>query len=428
MTRARRLISLLAGAALALPAVLSQAALGPVAPGWAASTYSKAKVVRTVDGDTIKVDTNGDGRWDQAIRLIGIDTPEHDTCGFTAAKRALKSLVRRKTVILRSDTGKTGRQNRPERRVIVPVGSSKVDATTWMLSRGLGVWMPRKGEITGNRADHRAVRAAMAAGRGWFDEDRCGAGPAVNGALSMTVQYQADAAYKLPVSERRNQEFIRIRNNTAADLNIDGWTLRVGNDRRERVPSGGPIPPGETITIHVGQGTNSQFHRYLGSDVPMLPDANLDGNAHVGGGAYLIDPQGDIRASMTWPCPGSCADPTGGALGLSAVLVDPPGSEWKNLNSEEIAITNRGNVPLRTGDMVVEVSPWVFEFPPNHVLNPGETVKILGGGGADDRLSFHLDARVEPLPNAGGRVILRTFDAVVVDCFAWGTARCPPRG
>lgn len=417
----RLLGTTLAAASLALPLALT----GPLAAGQAASTYTKARVIRVVDGDTIKVDYNRDGAWDDAIRLIGIDTPEHDTCGYQRATRALKSLVRHKVVELRSDSGKTGRQNRPERRVIVPVGSTKVDATTWLLQRGLGVWMPRKDEYTKNLADHLAVQAAAAAGLGWFDEDGCGVGPAANGALSMTVQYQADAAYKLSVSERRNQEFIRIRNNTAEALSIDGWTLRVGNDRRERVPAGGAIPPGETLTIHVGYGTNSLLHRYLGSSVTMLVDADLDGGKHVGGGAYLIDPGGDIRAHMTWPCPGGCPDPTGNALQLSQVLVDPPGPEYLYLNTEEIAVTNNGSVPIRTGDMVIEVSPWVYEFPPDHVLDPGETVRLLGGSGTDDRLTFHLDARNPPLPNEGGRVILRTFDSVVVDCYAWGSERCP---
>lgn len=409
------------GAAAALPISL----LAPMSAGQAGSTFTRAKVVRVVDGDTIKVDTTGDGRWDQAIRLIGIDTPERGTCGYAAATRAMKSLVRRKTVALRSDAGRTGRQNRPERRVIVPVGGARVDATTWMLERGLGVWMPRKDELTNNLEHHVAADTAVANGVGWFDEDRCGVGPAANGTLAMYVQYEADSAYKLPVSERRNQEFIRIRNNGVEPVNIDGWTLRVGNDRRERVPAGGPIPPGETVTVHVGSGTNSALHRYLGSSVTMLVDADIDGRKHVGGGSYLIDPGGDIRASMTWPCATSCADPTGGSLVLSEVMVDPPGSEYLALNTEYIDVTNVGSAPVRTGDVVVQVSPWVYEFPPDHVLAPGETVRIRGGAGSDERLTRYLDARNTPLPNEGGRVVLRTYDSRVLDCFAWGGVRCP---
>ncbi|MBA2769011.1 MAG: hypothetical protein H0U35_07780, partial [Sporichthyaceae bacterium] len=77
-------------------------------------------------------------------------------------------------------------------------------------------------------------------------------------------------------------------------------------------------------------------------------------------------------------------------------------------------------------DMVVEVSPWVHEFPPDHVLLPGETVRVHGGAGEDDRLVRHLDARNPILPDDGGRVVLRTYDAVVVDCYTWGGLSCPP--
>ena len=410
------------GAVVALPLLL----LGPLSSSQAAATSRTAKVVRVVDGDTVKVDYDRDGEWDDAIRLIGIDTPETGQCGAGAAKRALKSLLGRKVVQLVSDTGRIGRQNRPERRVIATVGGQKVDATTWLLQRGLGVWMPRKDELTNNLAHHRAVESAAAQGVGWFDEDRCGAGSAPERSLSMHVQYAADAAYKLTVAERRNQEFIRIRNDGLAPVDLDGWVLRVGNDRREHIPAGGPIPAGETLTVHVGSGVNTVLHRYIGSSVTMLVDADLFARKHVGGGAYLVDPGGDIRAFQTWPCAGGCADPTGGALVISEVLINPPVRESLALNSEYIALTNRGNSAVRTGDMVVEVSPWVYEFPPDHVLEPGETLRIYGGGGEDDRLVRHIDARNPVLPDDEGRVVLRTYDAVVVDCYTWGGLSCPP--
>ena len=409
------------GALAGLPLVL----LSPLAPSQAAGTYSTGKVLKVYDGDTIGVDQNRDGRIDARVRLVGLDTPEKGLCGADKATRALASLVGKKIVSLTSNTGAVGIRNRPERRVIVSAGGRKVDASTWMLERGWGVWMPRAGETAWSKAQHAAADRAAAAGLGWFDEDRCGVGPAPEGTLSMQVQYLSDAADKLSDAEVRNQEFVRIRNDGTEPVSIDGWTLRVGNDRSQRVPAGGPIPPGEAVTIHVGFGTNSALHRYLGSSVPMLVNAELDGDPRLGSGSYLIDPHNDIRAHSTWPCTLSCADPTGGALVLSEVPVDPPGTEFYDLNLEYVALTNRGSTPIRTGDMVLEVWPWVYEFPTGHFLDPGETMRVYGGAGTDDRLTRYIDAKVPILPNDGGRVLLRTYDAVVVECQAWGTGSCP---
>lgn len=416
----RRLRPVTWGAVLALPVVIA----GLPSAG-SAGTFTTARVTKVVDGDTIQVDQNGDRRTDAIVRLVGIDTPEHGRCGYGAATRAMKSLVRKKTVVLRSDTGKSGLRGRPERRVLVKVAGKTVDATTWMLERGLGVWMPRKGEVTNSRAHHVAADRAAAAELGWFDEDACGAGPGANDSLSMHVQWNADATKRLSDAQRRNQEFIRIRNDGAEPVDLDGWTLRVGNDRSRRLPSGGPIPPGGAVTVHVGYGTNTATDRYLGSSVPMLQNAASTGKHHLGSGSYLVDPDGDIRAYMTWPCTLDCGDPSAGALRISQVVVDPPGSENTALNSEYFALTNSGTVPVRTGDVVVEIWPWVYEFPAEHMLGPGETVRISGGAGNDERLRRYLDAAAPPLRNNAGQIVLRTYDAVVLDCYKWGDGRCP---
>lgn len=422
MRRSRLLPLSLAGALALTTLVLA----GPLATPSAAGTVAKGKVVQVHDGDTVTVALAGGGS--AVVRLIGIDTPEGGQCGYTAATKALRSLVGGKTVVLRSDTDSTGIRSRWERRVLVPVGGASVDATTWMLERGHGVWMPRKGEVTNSRAHHEAAQRAAAAGRNWFDEDRCGAGPAPEGSLHMTVQWNADATNRLTVAQRRNEEFIRIRNDGPAPVNIDRWTLRVGNDRSRSVPDGGPVGPGETVTIHVGQGTNTVSHRYLGSSVPMLQNPDATGGRHLGTGSYLIDPDGDIRAHMTWSCVLTCTDPASSALRISQVAVDPPGPEYLALNSEYVDVTNTGSTPVRTGDTVLEIWPWVYEFPGDHVLAPGETVRLHGGAGQDDRLSRYLDAVNPPLRNDGGEVVLRTYDAIVLDCFAWGDGRCPRYG
>jgi endonuclease YncB( thermonuclease family) len=163
-------------AAVAVAAVVAVLGLTPSAAE--AGTAGTVRVVRVIDGDTIDVDSNGDGRIDARIRLLGLDAPEHGLCNFTAAKHALTTLVRHKHVELRSDRGRTGILNRPERRVIVPIaGGRTVDASTWMLQRGWGVWMPRNGELTLSHQQH--VAADQAAARTSAGSTAPGAEPAL---------------------------------------------------------------------------------------------------------------------------------------------------------------------------------------------------------------------------------------------------------
>ena len=61
----------------------------------------------------------------------------------------------------------------------------------------------------------------------------------------------------------------------------------------------------------------------------------------------------------------------------------------------------------------------------DHVLAPGETVRIHGGAGQDEHLRRYLDAVNPPLRNLAGQVVLRSYDAIVLDCVAWGSGRCP---
>jgi endonuclease YncB( thermonuclease family) len=403
------------------------AVVGLTTSAGAAGAASSVRVVRVIDGDTIDVDSNGDGRIDERVRLLGLDAPEHGLCNFTAAKRALTTLVRHKHVELRSDKRRTGILNRPERRVIVPIAGGKtIDASTWMLQRGWGVWMPRNGELTLSRQQHLAADQAAAAGLGWFDSTRCGAGPDVGAVLTMQVEYLADATATMTTAQKRNQEFIRVRNDGPAPVDIDGWTLRVGNDRRQRVPAGGAIPPGSAVDIHVGFGTNTVTDRYLGSSVPMLVNASIDGGPHLGSGSYLIDPQDDIRAHLTWPCTLACSDPSGGALRLSTVVIDPPGPDSTNVNGEVVRITNDGTTAQRIGDYVLEEWPFVYEFRPGDWLAPGASMTVHAGRGVNDSDTRFLGAPIPPLKNDGGRVLLRTYDAVVIDCAQWGSGRCPP--
>ncbi len=54
-----------------------------------------AKVIRIIDGDTLKVRLASGKR--ATVRMVGIDTPETDQCGFVKAKQNLKDYLPRGT-------------------------------------------------------------------------------------------------------------------------------------------------------------------------------------------------------------------------------------------------------------------------------------------------------------------------------------------
>jgi hypothetical protein len=279
--------------------------------------------------------------------------------------------------------------------------------------------MPRPREYTKRYAQHIAADRAARAGLGWFKWNRCSSGPYPGASLTLQAEYKADAAPAMTTAQKRNQEFIRIRNNNAYPVNIDGWTLRVGNSRNHTVPAGGEIPPGEAIEIHVGSGTNTATDRYLGQTGSMLADASIDGGKYSGTGAYLIDPSNDIRAWSTWPCTVSCGDPTHGTLQITRVAYAPA------TGPEYVKVTNTGTAAVRTGDYVLELWPYVMEFPTNHWLDPGETMTIYSGQGTDSHDVRYIHSPGYVLMNSGGRALLRTYNAIVVDCVRWGSGSCP---
>ena len=63
-------------------------------PGFAGATSASARVTYVVDGDTVVI---GSG---EHVRLIGIDTPERDQCGYREAAEALRTLVEGRKVTL----------------------------------------------------------------------------------------------------------------------------------------------------------------------------------------------------------------------------------------------------------------------------------------------------------------------------------------
>ena len=136
----------------------------------------------------------------------------------------------------------------------------------------------------------------------------------------------------------------------------------------------------------------------------------------AGDGGYLFDPQGDLRAWMTYPCRYRCSDPLQGKVAVTARASSP----------EEIRIRNTSAEPVDLGDYVVDNDPWKYSFPGSTPVAPGATLRLFVGGSPsrDTSLVKYWGKSKSILNDTGDRVALRTHADIRIACYAWGSASC----
>ena len=98
----------------------------------------------------------------------------------------------------------------------------------------------------------------------------------------------------------------------------------------------------------------------------------------MGDGAYLFDPQGDVRASMIYPCRVGCANP---AQGQVAIDVQPK-------KDEIISLRNNAAWPIDLENYVLKSAPYCYSFPPGSILQPGETMRVSHQGDPQEDTEF----------------------------------------
>ena len=303
-------VSTTAVAALVAPALVTSA--GP-----AAASVGYGKVVFVADGDTIDVDIAGDGTGRPArVRYIGIQAMELSTYSHTLSKlrgdcwgvdaaRNLHSLIKGKRVRLssRKASSSSGANVRPRRHVAVMMGGQWVDTGALQISAGMALPDLLPDEYTHNLDYMRRAQAAAAAGVGmWGDSSRCGVGPNQTEPLKVTVNWDAEGNDSANV----NGEWIDIQNLGAVPVSLGGWWVRDAAYRGYKahgyvIPAGTSVQPGATLRIHVGRGTNTADRLYWGLGENIVANVT-NGSQAMGDGAWLFDPQGDMRAWDMYPC------------------------------------------------------------------------------------------------------------------------------
>jgi endonuclease YncB( thermonuclease family) len=379
--------------------------------------YQDGVVTRIADGDTFRINLDS-GQRDVPVRLIGLQATETGTCNAAAATRRLSQLILGKRVRLTSIHTSSTSLGRLLRHVAVRIDGSWRDAGKTLASEGYVLWEPSRAEWYLNKNYHARVARAAATRTGpMWRSTVCGSGPQQTVPVSIQAQWDADG----DDNANLNGEYVRVRNHsTTSTLLLTGWALRDGTHYTWWFPTGARIAPGATATVHIGSGTTTSTRFYMRRTTPLFGNPDVNG---YGDGAYLLDPHGDVRAHFVYPCGYSCVDRLTGKVDVRAQY-DAPGNDASNLNQEYVDVVNTSTASVNLEGYLIRNTPNSYLVGANSVVGPGERLRLHMGQGTDSRLEKYWRRTGAQLANGGETVTLQTFAGVVVDCYAWGTARC----
>ncbi len=442
----RLLLAILAGLIGALPVLFfspaaQAASRGPCIEGQAKPVcyFWTAKTTFVADGDTIQVDIDNDGsRAIKSIRFTGINAMElsryskypnrrRGACHGLAATSLVESYIKRARgrVRLAAQNRNSVTGHRLRRSVAVRSGGRWVDLGRVVMEQGLALWLPNGTENAHNREYHDLAEQAAGAQRGMYNPAACGAGPSPEAQLKVYVQWDADGND----SDNLNGEWVDIRNTGTTDVPLAGWWVRdswlIYNARKVpgyEFPAGAVVPAGGTVRLHVGCGTNTGQRFYWCQRSAVFE--NADRLRSSGDGAYLFDPQGDLRASMMYPCVFNCSTPLAGAVRVTAHPTTP----------ESVTVRNVSGGPVDLDGHVLKLhlggnrEKFIFGYPfgAGSQLAPGQELRIWMDGSPSQSapLERFLGRGAYVLADGGNTVSLRSQTDVTVACDSWGRAHC----
>ena len=372
-------------------------------------------VLSVNDGDTFKVDLDGDGsRRGVDVRFAGVQAMEltvhhpvpakrRDECHGIEATARVEALVRGsgRRVRLTAQHASSRSDRRLARHVAVRRGGRWQDVGAILMAEGHTLFLSNPKESAWNlRYGELGQRAALA-GRGLWNPTHCGAGPAQDVPLRIWAELEP---------ARRRQPRSRRRVDQGAQR--ERGPLRVARrlvDPRQHaaplhVPAGTVLAPGpDADAAHGPRVRTSGLTFHWGLGITLYPNPEDGGE---GDGAYLFDPQGDLRAEMTYPCLVVCEHPDTGALRLEA---DP--------RHEAVSVRNVAGRPVDLADKVLAIDAGsAFPFGDGAVLAPGQALEL------DLAEDLGMDRPI--MRDAGGIARIATFRDITLACAAWGSRRC----
>jgi hypothetical protein len=275
-----------------------------------------------------------------------------------------------------------------------------------MLREGHALWLPQFVERRTNARYSKLAQQAALRRVGIWNPSYCGSGPSEGAPLRVTVNPKHTGSdLDIP------GEWVRIRSFAPYPVPLGGWSVRDSGLRRYVFAHGTTLAANGALTVHVGTGTNR------GSDLFWRVHTLVFEDPPLGDGAYLFDPQGDLRAYMTYPCRVACTDPYQDAVALSATA---RGSD------EHITLRNVSQAAVDLDGYRLENPPYKYVFGTDSALAPGEamTLQVQGDPRTDTRLVKHWGKAKRILDDDGDVVRLASFRGIALDCLAYGSASC----
>ena len=430
---------------------------GPCIPGDSSSPtcqFEYGTVLFVADGDTmdVRIDRSAVSSKGlvERVRTIGINAMEQHTyssnpdnrTGECHSLRATAHLERmapigsRVRLAAQDLSARTG--DRYRRSIAYAAAGTWNDTGSELLKAGDALWLPNGGENAWSRDYNLWAQQAARQDVGLWDNDRCGVGPNQGSNLQVYANWDADGTDGVDL----NGEYVRIRNlNRSTPVDLSGWWVRDSYLRPVTVsgtdtphpgfvfPSGTVLEAGKTMTLYVGNGTNTASSFYWRQPSPVFENMEV-GRTDQGDGAYLFDRQGDLRFASTYACATAylCQDPNDDKIVVSHVEYDAAGSDDANPNGEFVKITvpaDAGRAVDLQGYQVVNF-PYVYDFYKNSLLQPGETITLSVGSGRSSHLHRYWKKASGVFNNGGETVRVDNYRGHTLSCLAWGTGRCEP--
>jgi len=86
-----------------------------------------------------------------------------------------------------------------------------------------------------------------------------------------------------------NDEYIVLENTGEAPIDLSGWSVKDEDEHVHTFKDGVTLEIGETITLHTGQGTQTESHRFWWSEVPVWDNNGDTISIHDDGGHQVYE-------------------------------------------------------------------------------------------------------------------------------------------